>query len=109
MGNKGNQNEIKKLNSQVKQLKKDLKKVIKQKNRYQEIIDVSLINQTTNEQRIRSLNKYLLNLKKIQGEIDMEYALKQRENIQLKNDYKKIYCDYIKREENQQAFISKFR
>ena len=100
---------IAELQKELQSRKRQLHKIQRQKSRYQEIIDVCLINQTTNEERIKYLNHYLLNIKKLTTELDLEFEEQNKKYKMLRQLYKDTYSDYIKKEDKKTTFIKQFQ
>lgn len=91
------------------EIKKKYKKVIKEKKRYEQIIDIGLINQIQNEDWIRSLNFYLTNLKKLSLEKKNDYLKKKNQKTNLKKLTKKIYFNYQKNLLQRKEVIENFK
>jgi hypothetical protein len=93
----------------ITDIKNELSIVLDQKKRYQEIIDVCLINQISNEEWIRSLNFYLNNLRKVRLDLEKQLQVKSHVLESKKAECKKIYETYIKRKEKRELFLKNFK
>ena len=90
-------------------VRNDLTIVMDQKKRYQEIIDVCLINQISNEEWIRSLNFYLNNLRKVRLDLEKQLQIKSQVLDSKKAECKKVYETYLKRKEKREVFLKNFK
>ena len=93
----------------LKEIHQKLETVMEQKKRYQEIIDICLINQISNEEWIRSLNFYLNNLKKVRVDQEKQLQVKTGMLDLNKAESKRIYENYLKNKEKRETFLHNFK
>lgn len=93
----------------IKEMNEKLQVVMDQKKRYQEIIDICMINQISNEEWIRSLNFYLNNLKKVRLDQERQLQIKTTNLESKKAECKRIYETYLKNKEKRETFLKNFK
>lgn len=95
--------------TRIQEMNEKLQVVMDQKKRYQQIIDICLINQISNEEWIRSLNFYLNNLKKVRLDQERQLQIKTTNLETKKAECKRIYENYIKNKEKRERFLKNFK
>ena len=81
---------------------------VDRKNRYQLIIEVCLINQTTTEKWIRNLNHYLAPTRKTKKDLEQHVIKKQKDLEAKRVKCRKLYDNLIKNKEKHEGFQVSF-